>query len=277
VAPCATAGTLTENICTSRRASTGHPSRRRDPPGDSLTESAEGRRRRIGGRVLAAPVSVASAAGIGWFAARATGAPPGGDGARRVRFRGGRSGVAPRPGGTTKWRPWPLAQPHGRRASERLSSWSAREASCARPRGMVDRVVLTDPTAASCSPTTPSENSTRSFREGRRPLETGGACRRCQRRSSRHLEADEPGHPGDRPRRRPGQGDSGSLARSARRGDRWGRGGVHEVTGAEEAGKSETGVRRTVARASHAVTAIKGYAETLRDGGLRILKGPPNS
>ena len=224
--------------------------------------------------LVAALLSVVLAAGIGWVVARGP--------ARRLEamargasdFAGGRTAVRAEAGGDDEVAV--LARSLNRMADELQERLVLLERERSQLRtvleGMVEGVVLTDPTGRILLA---NDAFRRIFNaqlpvEGRRPLETARVPA-LQEAIESALEADEPV---TREIALGGAQDKviqASLASIRESGETVGAVAVfHDVT---ELKRLERVRREFVANVSHELrtplTAIKGYAETLRDGGLR--------
>ena len=267
--------TLTENMLyVASRIDPDDPSRGVIRLAIPLTEVQKAQEEIRGPILAAALLSVAVAAGIGWFAARAT--------ARRLEamartasdFAGGRTGVRAAAGGDDEVAV--LARSLNRMADEHQERLVLLERERSQLRtvleGMVEGVVLTDPTGRILLA---NDAFRRIFNaqlpvEGRRPLETARVPA-LQEAIESALEADEPV---TREIALGGAQDKviqASLASIREEAETVGAVAVfHDVT---ELKRLERVRREFVANVSHELrtplTAIKGYAETLRDGGLR--------
>jgi len=239
-----------------------------------LTEVQKAQEEIRGPILAAALLSIAGAAVIGWAVARGT--------ARRLEamartasdFAGGRTGVRAAAGGDDEVAV--LARSLNRMADEHQERLVLLERERSQLRtvleGMVEGVVLTDPTGRILLA---NDAFRRIFNaqlpvEGRRPLETARVPA-LQEAIESALEADEPV---TREIALGGAQDKviqASLASIREEGETVGAVAVfHDVT---ELKRLERVRREFVANVSHELrtplTAIKGYAETLRDGGLR--------
>ena len=267
--------TLTENMLyVASRIDPDDPSRGIVRLAVPLTDVKKAQEEIRGPILVAALLSVVLAAGIGWVVARGP--------ARRLEamaraasdFAGGRTAVRAEAGGDDEVAV--LARSLNRMADELQERLVLLERERSQLRtvleGMVEGVVLTDPTGRILLA---NDAFRRIFNaqlpvEGRRPLETARVPA-LQEAIESALEADEPV---TREIALGGAQDKviqASLASIRESGETVGAVAVfHDVT---ELKRLERVRREFVANVSHELrtplTAIKGYAETLRDGGLR--------
>ena len=267
--------TLTENMLyVASRIDPDDPSRGIVRLAVPLTDVKKAQEEIRGPILVAALLSVVLAAGIGWVVARGP--------ARRLEamaraasdFAGGRTAVRAEAGGDDEVAV--LARSLNRMADELQERLVLLERERSQLRtvleGMVEGVVLTDPTGRILLA---NDAFRRIFNaqlpvEGRRPLETARVPA-LQEAIESALEADEPV---TREIALGGAQDKviqASLASIRESGETVGAVAVfHDVS---ELKRLERVRREFVANVSHELrtplTAIKGYAETLRDGGLR--------
>ena len=267
--------TLTENMLyVASRIDPDDPSRGVVRLAVPLTDVKKAQEEIRGPILVAALLSVVLAAGIGWVVARGP--------ARRLEamaraasdFAGGRTAVRAEAGGDDEVAV--LARSLNRMADELQERLVLLERERSQLRtvleGMVEGVVLTDPTGRILLA---NDAFRRIFNaqlpvEGRRPLETARVPA-LQEAIESALEADEPV---TREIALGGAQDKviqASLASIRESGETVGAVAVfHDVS---ELKRLERVRREFVANVSHELrtplTAIKGYAETLRDGGLR--------